>query len=61
VIRKKCVYFAYGLDLTLLVAYLLAADIVSRLPSSRLSNANQPVLMTRNRCSSPRPRLLACI
>ena len=43
------------------VAYLLAADIVSRLPSFRLSDDNQPVIMTRNRFSTPRSSLLACI
>jgi InsA N-terminal domain len=43
------------------VAYLLAADIVSRLPSCRLSDDNQPVIMTRNRFSPPRSSLLACL
>jgi len=43
------------------VAYLLAADIVSRLPSFRPSDDNQPVIMTRNRFSPPRSSLLACI
>src|SRR5262249_51982618 len=36
------------------VAYLLAADLVSRLPSCRLSDDHQPVIMTRNRFSTPR-------
>src|SRR2546430_9826429 len=39
------------------VAYLLAADIVSRLPSCRLSDDHQPVIMTRNRFSTPRSSL----
>ena len=39
------------------VAYLLAADIVSRLPSRRLSDDHQPVIMTRNRFSTPRSSL----
>jgi hypothetical protein len=43
------------------VAYLLAADIVSRLSSFRLSDDNQPVIMTRNRFSTSRSSLLACI
>ncbi len=43
------------LDFT--VAYLLAADIVSRLPSCRLSDDHQPVIMTRNRFSTPRSSL----
>ena len=34
------------------VACLLAADIVSRLPSCRLSDDHQPVIMTRNRFST---------
>jgi hypothetical protein len=36
------------------VAYLLAADIVARLPSCRLSDDHQPGIMTRNRVSTPR-------
>jgi len=44
-----------------MVAYLLAADIVSRLPSFRLSDDNQPVIMTRNRFSTLRSSLFACI
>ena len=39
------------------VAYLLAADIVSRLPSCRLSDDHQPVIMARNRFSTPRSSL----
>jgi hypothetical protein len=39
------------------VAYLLAADIVSRLPSCRLSDDHQPGIMTRNRFSTPRSSL----
>jgi len=39
------------------VAYLLAADIVSRLPSCRLSDDHQPVIMTRNRFSTSRSSL----
>src|ERR1700757_5237572 len=38
----------------LMVAYLLAADIVARLPSCRLSDDHQPGIMTRNRVSTPR-------
>jgi hypothetical protein len=41
------------------VAYLLAADNVSRLPPSRLREVNQPVIRTLNWFSSLRPRLLA--
>src|SRR5262249_37088232 len=43
------------------VAYLRAADIVSGPLPSRLREVNQPVIITRNRCSRPRPRLLPCI
>jgi transposase-like protein len=43
------------------VAYLLPADIISRLPPCRLNDTNQPVIGPRNPFSSPRPRLLACI
>ena len=43
------------------VAYLLAADIVSGPLPSRLREVNQPVIITRNRYSSPRPCPLACI
>ena len=45
----------------LLVAYLLTADIVSGPLPMRLREVNQPVIITRNRCSRPRPRLLTCI
>jgi len=43
------------------IAYLLAADNVSRLPSCRLSGDNQLVIRTRNRFSPPRSSLLACL
>jgi hypothetical protein len=43
------------------VAYLGAADIVSRPLPIRLREVNQPVIITRNRFSSPHPRLLTCI
>jgi hypothetical protein len=43
------------------VAYLLAADIVSGPLLIRLSEVNPPVIITRNRCSRPRPRLVTCI
>jgi hypothetical protein len=43
------------------VAYLLAADNVSGPLPSRLREVNQPVIITRNGCSRPRPRLLPCI
>ena len=43
------------------VAYLLAADIVSRLPSYRLSDDHQPVIMTRNRFSTPRSSLFSSL
>jgi hypothetical protein len=49
------------LFLMLWVAYLLAADNVSRLLPSRLRGVNQLVIRTLNGCSSPRPRLLACL
>jgi DNA invertase Pin-like site-specific DNA recombinase len=42
------------------VAYLLAADNVSRLPPSCLREVNQPVIRTRHRFAKPRPALLAC-
>ena len=42
------------------VAYLLAADIVLGSLPIRLREVNQPVIITRNRCSRPRPRLLTC-
>jgi len=44
----------------LAVAYLLAADNVSRLSSSRLSRVNQPVISTRNRFLRPHSPPLAC-
>jgi hypothetical protein len=43
------------------VAYLLAADIVSGPLPIRLREVNQPVIITRNRCSRSRPRLLTCL
>ena len=43
-----------------MVAYLLAADIVLGSLPIRLREVNQPVIITRNRCSRPRPRLLTC-
>src|SRR4029453_8193262 len=43
------------------VAYLLAADNVSRPLSTRLRRANQPIITTRNVFSLPRPPLLTCI
>src|SRR5499433_3193073 len=43
------------------VAYLLAADIVSGPLPSRLREVNQPVIITRNRFSRPRPCPLVCI
>ena len=43
------------------VAYLLAADIVARLPSYRPSGVHQPVIMTRSRFSTPRSSLSACL
>ena len=43
------------------VAYLQAADIVSRPLPIRLRDVNQPVSITRNRFSRPHPRLLTCI
>jgi hypothetical protein len=44
-----------------MVAYLLAADNVSRPLLCRLREVNQPVIHTPNQFSSPRPRLLACL
>ena len=49
------------LDLLQRVAYLLAADIVSRLPSCRLNDDNQPMIMTRSQFSTPCFSLLTCI
>jgi len=43
------------------VAYLLAADNVSRPLLCRLREVNQPVIHTPNQFSSPHPRLLACL
>jgi hypothetical protein len=43
------------------VAYLLAADIVSGPLPSRLREVTQPVRITRNQFSRPRPRLWACL
>ena len=42
------------------LVYLSPADNVSRLPPSRLSRVNQPVISTRNRFLSPHPHPLAC-
>jgi len=42
------------------VAYPMPADNVSRLPPSRLSRVNQPVISTRNRFLSPHSHPLAC-
>ena len=42
------------------VAYPMPADNVSRLPPSRLSRVNQPVISTRNRFLSPPSHPLAC-
>jgi hypothetical protein len=44
-----------------LVAYLLAADKYFRLLLIRLDGGTQPVSLTQNGFSRPRPRLLACI
>ena len=43
------------------VAYLLAADKYFRLLLIRLDGSTQPVSLTQNGFSKPRPRLLACI
>jgi hypothetical protein len=43
------------------VAYLLAADNVSGPLPIRLREVKEPVIITRNRFSRPRPRLLTCI
>ena len=43
------------------VAYLGAAEIVSRPLPIRLREVNQPVIRTRNRFSSPRSCLLTCL
>ena len=43
------------------VAYLLAAAIVSEPLPIRLREVNQLVIITQNWCSRPRPRLVACI
>jgi len=55
----KRVFHAVGMDNR--VAYLQAADIVSRPLPIRLRDVNQPVSITRNRFSRPHPRLLTCI
>ena len=46
---------------TTLVAYPMPADNVSRLPPSRLSRVNQPVISTRTRFARPRSCLLPCL
>jgi RNA-directed DNA polymerase len=43
------------------VAYLGAADNVSRLLPSRLSDVNQPIIRSRNPLSRPHPARLACL
>jgi hypothetical protein len=43
------------------VAYLLAADKYFRLLLIRLDGGTQPVSLTQNGFSKPRPYLLACI
>jgi hypothetical protein len=43
------------------VAYLLATDIFSGLLPIHLREVHQPVMITRNRCLRPRPRLLTCL
>jgi hypothetical protein len=43
------------------VAYLLAADKYFRLLLIRLDSGTQPVSLTQNGFSKPRPCLLACI
>src|SRR5215510_14155695 len=53
-IRQWCLKFGqdYANRLKRRVAYLLAADIVSGPLPIRLREVNQPVIITRNRCSS---------
>ena len=43
------------------VAYPWAADKYFRPLASRLSSVKQPVMLTRNAFSTPRPTQLACI
>ena len=43
------------------VAYLLPADIISRLHPCRLNDTKQPVVSTQNRFSTLRPTQLVCI
>jgi hypothetical protein len=43
------------------VAYLLPADIISRLHPCRLNDTHQPVVRTQNRFSTLRPTQLVCI
>jgi len=45
----------------LVVAYLLAADNVSGPLPISLREVKEPVIITRNRFSRPRPRLLTCM
>jgi len=59
--RTKVTLLVKAFALERRVVYLLPADIVSRRPSCRLSDDNQPVIRIPNWFSSPRPRLLACI
>ena len=46
---------------TMMVAYLRAADNIARPLVSRLKGPHQPVVRSRIRFSAPRSRLLACL
>jgi hypothetical protein len=49
----NCLAMGLSCTLGIPVAYLLAADIVSGPLPIRLREVNQPVIITRNWCSSP--------
>jgi hypothetical protein len=55
--KEHPVVLAFGPEI--LVVYLAAADKYARPLASRLSDDNQPVIMTLNRFSTPRPCLFA--
>ena len=61
VLRRKQLSAARRYTARSLVAYLLAADNVSRPLPTRLREVNQPVISPRNVFSTPRYPLLACI
>ena len=57
----QALFYAPLLGIDHLVAYPWAADKYLRPLASRLSSVKQPVMLTRNTFSTPRPTQLACI